>query len=285
VTAASVQTIVAPIDTRELIIRPFSSLTLTCDSGATTTRFYALARSELADMRAQRSSARPDDGRAFRPYVLAMNASQSQILRRAGAASLAGAAFTIAGSVVIGVAQATSDVPESLYRAPLSHGAFVALAVYAALTHLPILGALIGLRRSEVAGTSNWARLGLGAALAGTTLLFACEWATIPLVDRHDNSTAAVIVDSLFGLATILVTAGMIAVGRATLRSGRLRSWRRWAPLACGLLSLVVIPIQFTSVVWLGVGIYGIGYAILGAALVTDPTAAVEEPALQATTA
>jgi hypothetical protein len=236
-------------------------------------------------MRAQRSSARPDDGRSFRPYVLGMNASQSQILRRAGAASLAGAAFTIAGSVVIGVAQASSDVPQSLYRAPLSHGAFVALAVYAALTHLLILAALIELRRSEVAGTSNWARLGLGAALAGTTLLFACEWATIPLVDRHDNSTAAVLVDSLFGLATILVTAGMIAVGCAMLRSGRLRSWRRSAPLACGLLSLAVIPIQFTSAIWLGIGIYAIGYAILGAALVTDPTAAGAEPALQATTA
>jgi hypothetical protein len=46
---------------------------------------------------------------------------------------------------------------------------------------------------------------------------------------------------------------------------------RRNALLSCGLLSLIVIPLQFTSAIWLGVAIYALGYGVLGTALLTEP--------------
>ena len=62
----------------------------------------------------------------------------------------------------------------------------------------------------------------------------------------------------------------MIAVGVATLREPSLGSSRRYAPLICGLLSLIVIPIQFTSALWLGITILCLGYVLLGAAVISD---------------
>jgi hypothetical protein len=62
----------------------------------------------------------------------------------------------------------------------------------------------------------------------------------------------------------------MIAVGIATLRQPSWGSWRQYAPLICGLLSLVVIPIQFTSVLWLGITVFSAGYLVLGVAALSD---------------
>ena len=62
----------------------------------------------------------------------------------------------------------------------------------------------------------------------------------------------------------------MIAVGVATLRKPSLSSWRQYAPLTCGLLSLVVIPIQFTSAPWLGITVLCLVYILLGAAVISD---------------
>jgi hypothetical protein len=210
-----------------------------------------------------------------------MITERTSSLRRAGLACVAGAALTLAGCVVMAIAQATSDVPEDLYRSPLSHDLFVAFAVYAALTHLLILAGVTGLASNEASGADRAARVGLHAVIAGTALLFFCEWATIPLVDQHESAAWPTIVDSAFGLATILATGGMIAAGVAIVRGHRWDSWRRYAPLTCGLLSLVVIPVQFTSAIWVGVGIYGLGYAILGTALSTEPVAHAE-PSLRA---
>jgi hypothetical protein len=47
-------------------------------------------------------------------------------------------------------------------------------------------------------------------------------------------------------------------------------SWRRYAPLICGLLSLIVVPIQFTPVLWLGITVLCVGYVLLGVAMIND---------------
>jgi hypothetical protein len=190
--------------------------------------------------------------------------------RRSGVALLAGAAFTIAGCIVIAVAQATGNVPDTLFRFPLSHNAAVEFAVYAAFTHALILAGVIWLKRGDVI-RGRWATIGLNGVIAGTALLFACELASIPIMDQANSDTWPTIVDAAFGVASILVTFGMIAAGVATLHHDSQQSWRRYAPLICGLLSLVVIPIQFTSAIWVGVAVYGGGYGVLGTALLTGP--------------
>jgi hypothetical protein len=140
---------------------------------------------------------------------------------------------------------------------------------------------VIGLRRwPEVASAGRAANVGLKVVVAGTALLFLCELLTIPLVDTVASATSSSIVDTLFGLATVLVTFGMIAAGSTLLRARPWGSWRRYAPLTCGVLSLVVVPLQFTSASWLGIAIYGLGYGVLGSAAAAEragqPNAAVQ---------
>jgi hypothetical protein len=121
-----------------------------------------------------------------------------------------------------------------------------------------------------LAGDSRTGRIGLGCVIAGLALLFVCEWAQLPFADQHTSKTGPSIVDAGFGLATLLIASGMIAVGVATLRRPSLVAWRRYAPLICGLLSLVVIPIQFTSALWIGITVLCLGYVLLGAAVISD---------------
>ena len=145
-------------------------------------------------------------------------------------------------------------MPDSLVRYPFSHDAFLPFTVFAAvLSSLDARRGPVSRARRTRPATPRRGRIGLGCVIAGLALLFVCEWAQLPFADQHTSNTGPSIVDSGFGLATLLLAGGMIAVGVATLRQPSWDSWRRYAPLICGLLSLIVIPIQFTSVLWLGI--------------------------------
>jgi hypothetical protein len=199
-----------------------------------------------------------------------MNNSLTTYNRRGGSLLIAGALLTTAGAVVSAIVGANSSLPDDLVRYPFSHDAFLPFTVFAAACHLLMLVGLLYLARGGLAGDSRAGRIGLGCVIAGVALLFVCEWAQLPFVDQHTSNTGASIVDGGFGLATLLLAGGMIAVGVTTLRQPSLSSWRQYAPLVCGLLSLVVIPIQFTSALWLGIIVLCLGYVLLGAAAITD---------------
>lgn len=183
---------------------------------------------------------------------------------------IAGALLTIGGAVLSAIVQGSSSVPDGLVRYPFSHDAFPAFTIFAAACHLLMLVGVVYLARGGLAGDSRTGRIGLRCVVAGLALLFVCEWAQLPFVDQHTSSTGPSIVDGGFGLATLLLAGGMIAVGVATLRQPTWGSWRRYAPLICGLLSLIVIPIQFTSVLWLGITVLCAGYVVLGVAVISD---------------
>jgi hypothetical protein len=199
-----------------------------------------------------------------------MNNSLTTYNRRGGALLIAGAVLTTAGAVLSGILGANSSLPDDLVRYPFSHDAFLPFTVFAAACHLLMLVGVLYLARGWLADDSRTGRIGLGCVIAGLALLFVCEWAQLPLVDQRTSSTGPSIVDGGFGLATLLLAGGMIAVGIATLHKPSLNTWRRYAPLICGLLSLFVIPIQFTSALWLGIIVFCLGYAVLGVAAITD---------------
>ncbi len=209
------------------------------------------------------------DGRAAVACRI-MNNSLITYRRRGGIFLIAGALLTIAGALLSAVVQGSSSVPDSLVRYPFSHHAFPPFTVFAAVCHLLMLVGVLYLARGGLAGDSRTGRIGLGCVIAGLALLFVCEWLQLPFLDQHTSNTGPSIVDAGFGLATLLLAGGMIAVGVATLREPSLGSWRRYAPLICGLLSLIVIPIQFTEALWLGITVLCAGYALLGVAVIGD---------------
>jgi hypothetical protein len=199
-----------------------------------------------------------------------MNNSLTTYSRRGGTVLIAGAVLTIAGALLSAILQGSSSVPDDLVRYPFSHDAFLPFTVFAAACHLLMLAGIIYLARGGLAGGSRTGKIGLGCVIAGLAMLFVGEWAQLPFAGQHTSSTGPSIVDGGFGLATLLLAGGMMAVGVATLRRSSWGSWRRYAPLACGVLSVVVIPIQFTSALWVGITVLCLGYLLLGAAVVSD---------------
>ena len=195
-----------------------------------------------------------------------MNNSLTKYRRRGGIALITGALLTIAAAVLSAIVQGTNSVPDSLVRYPFSHDLFLPFTVFAAACHLLMLVGILYLARAGLASDTRGGRVGLVCVIAGLALLFICEWAQLPFADEHTSNTGPSIVDSWFGLATLLLAGGMIAIGFSTLRQSSSSSWRRYAPLTCGLLSLIVIPIQFTSVLWLGITVFCVGYLVLGVA-------------------
>jgi hypothetical protein len=185
----------------------------------------------------------------------------------------------VVACIAVMIERSSSNVAHDLFRYPLSHDAFVSLTLYAALTHVLIGTGPVWLRQTAVTGRGRTARVGLNAAIAGTALLFVCELASLPIAGQHNSDTWPTIVGSGFGLATVLLTGGMLAVGIAVRREHSWSSWRRDAPLICGLLSLTTIPLQFTSALEIGIALYGLGYAVLGVAMLTDPAARVSHAA------
>jgi hypothetical protein len=209
-----------------------------------------------------------------------MNNSHTSYLKRGGTALLGGAGLTVLACIAVTIERSSSNVAHDLFSYPLTYHAFVWLTLYAALTHVLIGAGLVWLRHTGVTGPSRTAHVGLNAAIAGTALLFVCELASLPIAGQHNSDTWPTIVDAGFGVASLLVTTGMLAVGIATVRERSWSSWRRNAPLICGLLSLTTIPLQFTPALELGIAFYGLGYAVLGVAMLTDP-ATRPSPAVQ----
>lgn len=73
-----------------------------------------------------------------------------------------------------------------------------------------------------------------------------------------------------FGVATLLITAGMLLAGVAMLRSGHWRGWRRFAPLACGLFVPLILGPAFALPGYAAnyaIGVWGMCWLLLGLAL------------------
>ena len=169
-----------------------------------------------------------------------------------------------------GVVTDRTSVSDDLFRYPFTSGGFVVFTLCGAVLHLMILVGILGLIRSGVAGDGRAARIGGPLAAGGTALLFVAELLSLLVIDTAESAGSASAVGAVFGLATILATVGMLVLGVATLREGRWQDWRRFSPLLCGLVVLVLVPIQLTSALWLGVGLYGLCFAALGVALLRE---------------
>jgi hypothetical protein len=199
-----------------------------------------------------------------------MTAIARPSLRPLGLACLFGGAGTVVASAVTGVVTGSTDVSEDLYRYPWGESGYVAFALAAAALHALVFAGLLGFRRSGAAGDTRWANAGSILALTGTAGLFVAEFLSLSVANGAEDADAAVRVDAVFGLATVALVVGVIALAVTTLRAGVWRDWRRFTPVACAIAVVVIGPIQMTSILWAGVGFYGLCFAALGLALLSD---------------
>jgi hypothetical protein len=191
-------------------------------------------------------------------------------LRLAGGACLVGAAMMTILAVVTQVVQASTDVPKAQWSYPWSSGTSITFYLFAAGSQLLLVIGVLGLRRNSVAGTTRVARLGLWAALVGTALIVVGHLASIPIRDELVDDGWPRVVEAVFGLGTVLSAVGFLLAGRATIRAGIWRDWRRFIPLALGSWSTALIGLQLTPALPTAVAVYALCFVALGIALVTE---------------
>jgi hypothetical protein len=192
--------------------------------------------------------------------------------QKAAIALIVGAMIHAAAGIVGQVVQASTLVSDEMFSYPWTSAELVAVSLAeAAAFGLGLVG-LAALRASGVSGPARAARLGLALALGGSVLFVVAELASIAVRDQHWDEGAAGALGGLFGLATLLLGAGLAAAGVAARRARRWESWRPTALLGCGLWTLAMLGIVLTPLMPLGVTVMGLLQAAVGVGLLTRPT-------------
>jgi len=191
--------------------------------------------------------------------------------QKAAIGLIAGAIIHVAGGIVGQVVQGSTEVSDDLFRYPWTSDAFVVLSLVEAIAFGLGLAGIAALRASGVAGQMRGARIGLGAALAGSALFVVAELASIPVRDQLTDEGPAGTVGGLFGLATFLLGGGLAAAGVAARRTGLWEGWRPTALLAWGVWTLILLGVVLTDVMPLGVTVMGLLQLATGVGLLTCP--------------
>jgi|SRR5215211_3338861 len=201
--------------------------------------------------------------------------------QKAAVALIAGAIIHAVGGIVGQVVQDSTRVSDDMFSYPWTSAELVAVSLVEALAFGLGLVGLAALRASSVAGPTRLARVGLGVALGGSALFVVAQLASIAVRDQYWDEGAAGAVGGLFGLATLLLGAGLAAAGVAARRARRWESWRPSVLLACGLWTLAMLGIVLTPLMPLGVTVMGLLQAAVGAGLLIrpSPVAARVQPA------
>ncbi len=192
--------------------------------------------------------------------------------QKAAVALIAGAIIHAIVGIVGQIAQSSTKVSDDMFSYPWTSAELVAVCLVQALAFGLGLVGLAALRNSGVAGPTRAARLGLAMALGGTALLVLAELASIAARDQYWDEGATGALGAMYGLATLLLGAGLAAAGIAARRAGRWNGWRPTALLACGLWTLALLGIGLTPLMPLAVAVMGLLQAAIGIALLTRPT-------------
>lgn len=134
-----------------------------------------------------------------------------------------------------------------------------------ATEHLLFLAPLATLWASRACGDGWFGKGGLVAAFFATLV-----WASAEVMVWFWRTPA----EALFGIGVPLFGVAMIVAGIAMLRARRWSGWHRFVPLAIGLyIPLVLVPALVLKVEReLAIGLWGIGFVLLGIAMLSEAT-------------
>ena len=187
--------------------------------------------------------------------------------RTAALALVAGGLVHGLGGIVEQAVRASTDVSDELVRYPWSVDVFVGTRILLAASFVVILAGLAGLRASGLAGRDRGAGTGLAVAMAGVVVIFAAVLASIGVRDQATDDGGAGLVGALFGLATVLIGAGLTVAGRAAVRERRWEGFGPRALLACGVWTLLMLGLVLTPVASLALAVFGLLLAAVGAGM------------------
>jgi hypothetical protein len=202
------------------------------------------------------------------------NQARATFVVRASLLGILGGAIGTVGATVTQFI--SSSVSTDLTRYPYAAHTFVLTELLWTLAHILVLVGFVGFVRSDLAGPTRRARIGLRLALVGLVLMIPLEFGFVFAASTKETDAYPLTLSSLFGLATVLIAVGMILAGVATLRTRRAYGWRRFVPLACGLSAVVLMPMQLTGVDLLGIAGFFFTFVILSSAVASRPEPGAE---------
>jgi hypothetical protein len=188
----------------------------------------------------------------------------------AGAALIVAAGVQADGGILTAAYRTDSPVNDDLLRYPWQGASAAASTITWGVTQLMITGALVVFACCGATGSSRSGKVGAWLAVGGGVLFSLGHAATLVSLDATIDDPAGAVVMGLFGLGTLLNAVGFILAGVATERAGWWSGWCRFTPLVVGIATVVLIPLQFTSLLPVTVALYSLTLIALGVAMVLE---------------
>jgi hypothetical protein len=207
-------------------------------------------------------------------------------MARLGWVCVAAGVLGLASAILLLVVEPA--VAPDRFSYPFTPGGFAAAQVWFFVHHFGLLAGLYGLWRSGAVGRSWFGRIGAWGAIAGMGLLTVAELVAISGAESAHPSPRTDVIESVYGVASILIGLSLVVAGLAVIRTGRWQGWGRVVPLILGVYVFVPLtPALFSSYVLarLAIGGWMLGFAFLGWALVKTAretaTTSGQAPALE----
>ncbi|MCW2759220.1 MAG: hypothetical protein JWO46_2966 [Nocardioidaceae bacterium] len=156
-----------------------------------------------------------------------------------------GAACTASG--VLGVATALATVlwspavPDTQWSYPFPLGVQWVVSLVLAVTHLLTAAGFLGVLAARPYGASHAASVALRVAVVGLVLLSVAEILSGAIGRSDVDSSAAGVVGSVFGVASLLNALGAVVAGVVIVRAGRWQGLGAWMVLASGLVLILLV--------------------------------------------
>lgn len=197
----------------------------------------------------------------------------ASFVRLAARLCLIGAVVGVVSALVTGFVPPA--VADDRYSYPYTPKGFVVAQLVFLSNHVLLLIGILGLARSGAAGPGGLGRSGLRIAVAGMGLLSLCEVRALTLLNVGFPSPPTDFLDIFFGIASMMIGAGLVMAGVSVARAGRWTGWHRFTPLACGAaVFVIVMPALFGPFLAgrLAIGTWMLLFAALAVAMRAETT-------------
>ena len=163
----------------------------------------------------------------------------SSFVKTAGLLCLVGAVIGVISGLV------TAFIPPAVssdwYSYPYTPMGFLVAELVFVLNHVLLLVGIVGLGRSGATGSGLLGRVGVWISLVGMAALTMCEVGAMTLATSPYPSPRTDLLDTSFGVASILIGVGLVLAGVAVVRAGEWGGWQRFVALICGVAVFVIV--------------------------------------------
>lgn len=160
-------------------------------------------------------------------------------VRTAGLLCLVGAVIGMVGGLVTGFI--SPAVASDRFSYPFTPTGYVVAEISFAVNHVLLLVGVLGVAWSGAAGARRLGRAGVRVSVVGLVALTLCELVAIALADSAYPTSRTDLLETGYGISTILIGVGLVMAGIGVVQTGRWSGWSRYVVLACGVAVFVIV--------------------------------------------